>query len=101
MYCLSVNDAFTMYQWAKHLGIKHIKMLPDGNGDFTRAMSMLVNKENLGFGYRSWRYSMLVDDGRIVKLFSEPGKVDNCADDPFEVSDADTMLAYLRRQSDG
>jgi peroxiredoxin len=101
VYCLSVNDAFTMYQWAKHLGIKHVKMLPDGNGAFTRAMDMLVNKENLGFGYRSWRYSMLVDDGRIVKLFSEPGKVDNCADDPFEVSDADTMLAYLRQQSVG
>lgn len=98
VYCLSVNDAFTMFQWGKHLDIKHVKMLPDGNGDFTRAMGMLVKKENLGFGYRSWRYSMLVEDGRIVKIFSEPGKADNHPDDPFTVSDADTMLAYLKQK---
>ena len=95
VYCLSVNDAFTMFQWSKHLGIKHVKMLPDGNGDFTRAMGMLVKKENLGFGSRSWRYSMLVEDSQIVKLFSEPGKVDNCPEDPFTVSDVDTMLTFL------
>ncbi|WP_404360589.1 peroxiredoxin [Methylotuvimicrobium sp. KM1] len=96
VYCLSVNDAFTMFQWSKHLGIEHVKMLPDGNGDFTRLMGMLVKKENLGFGYRSWRYSMLVEDGKIVKLFSEPGFSDNCPDDPFSVSGAETMLDYLR-----
>ncbi|WP_341325637.1 peroxiredoxin [Methylotuvimicrobium sp. KM2] len=96
VYCLSVNDAFTMFQWSKHLGIEHVKMLPDGNGDFTRLMGMLVKKENLGFGYRSWRYSMLVEDGKIVKLFSEPGFSDNYPDDPFTVSDADTMLDYLK-----
>ncbi len=98
VYCLSVNDAFTMYQWARHLGIKHVKMLPDGNGDFTRGMDMLVKKENLGFGCRSWRYSMLVDDKKIIKLFCEDGKIDNCPDDPFSVSDADTMLDYLKHQ---
>lgn len=98
VYCLSVNDAFTMFQWGKHLGIKHVKMLPDGNADFTRAMGMLVKKENLGFGYRSWRYSMLIDDKTIVKIFSEPGKSDNCPDDPFTVSDADTILGYLKQQ---
>ena len=98
VYCLSVNDAFTMFQWSKHLGINNIKMLPDGNGDFTRGMGMLVKKENLGFGYRSWRYSMLVEDQKIIKLFSEPGQVDNCPDDPFTISDADTMLNYLHRQ---
>ncbi len=96
VYCLSVNDAFTMFQWGKHLGIKNVKMLPDGNGDFTRGMGMLVKKENLGFGYRSWRYAMLVDDGAIVKLFSEPGIADNHPEDPFTVSDAETMLAYLQ-----
>lgn len=96
VYCLSVNDAFTMFQWSKHLGIKNVKMLPDGNGDFTRGMGMLVKKENLGFGYRSWRYAMLVDDGAIVKLFSEPGIADNYPEDPFTVSDAETMLAYLQ-----
>ncbi len=97
IYCLSVNDAFTMFQWGKHLGIQHVKMLPDGNGDFTRGMGMLVKKENLGFGYRSWRYAMLVEDGRIVKLFSEPGQADNHPEDPFTISDADTMLAYLNQ----
>ncbi len=98
IYCLSVNDAFTMYQWVKHLGIEHVKMLPDGNGDFTRGMGMLVKKDNLGFGYRSWRYAMLVDDGEIVKLFSEPGKMDNCPDDPFSVCAADAMLDYLKNR---
>ena len=89
VYCLSVNDAFTMFQWSKHLGINKVKMLPDGNADFTRGMGMMVKKENLGFGYRSWRYSMLVEDQAIVKLFSEPGKSDNYSDDPFTVSDVD------------
>jgi peroxiredoxin len=98
VYCLSVNDAFTMFQWGKQLDIKHVKMLPDGNADFTRMMGMLVKKENLGFGYRSWRYSMLVENGQIIKLFSEPGQADNHPDDPFEVSDADTMLAYLKQR---
>ncbi|MDT8320289.1 MAG: peroxiredoxin [Xanthomonadales bacterium] len=96
IYCLSVNDAFTMFQWARHQGAEKVKMLPDGSGEFTRLMGMLVRKDNLGFGERSWRYSMLVDDGKIVKLFSEPGKCDNCPTDPFEVSDAETMLRYLR-----
>ncbi|QWF72242.1 peroxiredoxin [Methylomonas paludis] len=97
IYCLSVNDAFTMFQWGKHLGISHIKMLPDGNGDFSRGMGMLVKKENLGFGYRSWRYAMLVEDGKIIKLFSEPGKADNHPEDPFTISAADNMLAYLQQ----
>ena len=95
VYCLSVNDAFTMFQWSKHLGVSKVKMLPDGNADFTRLMGMLVKKENLGFGSRSWRYSMHVVDGEIKKLFGEPGLMDNCPDDPFEVSDVDTMLEYL------
>ena len=96
VYCLSVNDAFTMFQWGKNLGANNVKLLPDGNGDFTRQMDMLVKKENLGFGDRSWRYSMLVDDGNIKALFSEPGKVDNCPDDPFTCSDVDTMLNHLK-----
>ncbi len=98
VYCLSVNDAFTMYQWGKHLNIEKVKLLPDGNGDFTRLMGMLVNKTNLGFGDRSWRYSMLVKDGQIQQIFCEPGLEDNCASDPFEVSDVDTMLDYLANQ---
>jgi len=94
--CLSVNDAFVMFQWAKNLGAGRVRMLPDGNGEFTRKMGMLVKKENLGFGLRSWRYSMYVDDGVIQKMFIEDGFSDDCAEDPFEVSDANTMLEYLK-----
>lgn len=96
IYCLSVNDAFVMFQWGRHVGAKNIKLLPDGNGDFTKGMNMLVEKNNLGFGLRSWRYSMLVNDGNVEKVFSEEGFGDNVESDPFEVSDADTMLAYLQ-----
>lgn len=96
IYCLSVNDAFVMFQWSRQIGAKNVKMLPDGNGEFTRKMGMLVDKSNLGFGMRSWRYSMLVTDSKIEKLFSEAEYGDNCPIDPFEVSDADTMLAYLK-----
>ena len=99
VYCLAVNDAFVMFQWAKHLEIKNVKMLPDGSGDFTRMMGMLVKKENLGFGLRSWRYSMVVHDGEIEEMFVEPGFSDNCESDPFEVSGADTMLGYLKENS--
>ncbi len=94
--CLSVNDAFVMFQWGKHQGASKVFLLPDGNGDFSRQMGMLVQKDNLGFGMRSWRYSMVVNDGNIEKMFVEPGYEDNCPTDPFEVSDADTMLAYLK-----
>lgn len=97
IYCLSVNDAFTMFQWGKNLGVSNVKMLPDGNGDFTRGMGMLVKKENLGFGDRSWRYAMLVDNHKIVQVFEEAGKADNYGEDPFEVSDAETMLNYLKK----
>ncbi|MFV0277216.1 MAG: peroxiredoxin [Parahaliea sp.] len=94
--CLSVNDAFVMFQWSKQQGNKNIFLLPDGNGEFTRKMGMLVDKSNLGFGMRSWRYSMLVNNCTIEKMFIEPGLEDVCATDPFEVSDADTILAYLK-----
>ena len=94
--CVSVNDAFVMFQWGKQVGADKVFLLPDGNGEFTRKMGMLVEKSNLGFGDRSWRYSMLVNDGSIEKVFVEPGFDDNCPADPFEVSDADTMLAYLK-----
>ncbi len=94
--CVSVNDAFVMFQWGKQQGVKNIALLPDGNGEFTRKMGMLVEKTNLGFGSRSWRYSMVVNDMEIEKIFVEPDYGDNCPTDPFEVSDADTMLAYLK-----
>jgi peroxiredoxin len=94
--CVSVNDAFVMFQWGLKIGAKNVFLLPDGNGEFTRKMGMLVDKSNLGFGMRSWRYSMLVNDGNVEKIFVEPDFGDNCPIDPFEVSDADTMLAYLK-----
>lgn len=94
--CLSVNDAFVMSFWKKTLTLEKVFMLPDGNADFTRGMGMLVKKENLGFGERSWRYSMLVEDGIIKKMFVEPGFSDNFENDPFEISDAETMLNYLK-----
>ncbi|MEE4361179.1 MAG: peroxiredoxin [Pseudomonadales bacterium] len=99
IYCLSVNDAFVMFQWSKHIGAKNVKMLPDGNGEFSRKMGMLVNKENLGFGMRSWRYAMVVEDGVIKKMFVEPDFGDNCPTDPFEVSDADTVLAWMKGEA--
>lgn len=89
--CLSVNDAFVMSEWAKSQEAGNITMIPDGNGQFTEGMGMLVDKSDLGFGKRSWRYSMLVRDGVIEKMFIEPEK----EGDPFEVSDADTMLRYI------
>lgn len=94
--CISVNDAFVMYQWGLSQGAKNVFLLPDGNGEFSSGMGMLVDKSNLGFGKRSWRYSMYVVDGKIEKLFSEDGFVDNCPTDPFEVSGAETMLDYLK-----
>ena len=94
--CLSVNDAFVMFQWGKTQGAKNVFLLPDGNGEFSRKMGMLVDKSNLGFGMRSWRYSAFIDNGEVVKVFAEPGFSDNCPTDPFEVSDADTMLNWLK-----
>ena len=94
--CLSVNDAFVMYQWGLSQKADKVFLLPDGNGEFTRKMGMLVDKSNLGFGMRSWRYSMYVADGVIEKMFVEDSYSDNCPTDPFEVSDADTMLNYLK-----
>jgi peroxiredoxin len=99
VYCLSVNDPFTMFQWGKHQGAEKVKLLPDGSGHFSRGMDMLVDKDNVGFGHRSWRYSMLVEDGEIVKLFSEEGKQDNSPVDPFEVSDAGTMLNFAQSRN--
>lgn len=89
--CLAVNDAFVMNEWKSVQAADNITFLPDGNGEFSQAMGMLVDKPDLGFGKRSWRYSMLVKNGIIEKMFIEPDK----PGDPFEVSDADTMLAYI------
>ncbi len=89
--CVSVNDTFVMNEWQTELNAESVCFLPDGNGEFTDGMGMLVDKSDLGFGKRSWRYSMLVRDGVIEKMFIEP----EVEGDPYEVSDADTMLAYV------
>ncbi len=93
--CISVNDAFVMNEWKVGQDAENITVIPDGNGDFSEGMGMLVDKRNIGFGMRSWRYSMLVKDGIIQKVFIEPDK----EGDPFEVSDAETMLRYINPQA--
>ena len=94
--CLSVNDAFVMFQWGKHMGVEKVRLLPDGSGEFTRKMGMLVDKDNLGFGMRSWRYSAFINDCEVEQMFVEPGFADNAPSDPFEVSDAQSMLNWLK-----
>jgi len=100
VYCLSVNDAFVMNAWFKDVKAKNVKPIGDGEGVFTQGMGMLVNKPKQGFGMRSWRYSMLVDNGEVVKVFEEPGK-NNASDDddPFTVSDVDTMIKHLHENA--
>ena len=97
VYCVSVNDAFVMYQWGKHLGLKSIKLLPDGSGEFTRRMGMLIDKAHLGFGMRSWRYAMVVEDNVITHWFEEPGINDVGADeDPYGETAPEKLLEELK-----
>lgn len=93
--CMSVNDTFVMNEWAKFQEADNVTVIPDGNGEFTKGMGMLVDKSDLGFGQRSWRYSMLVKDGVIEKMFIEPEE----PGDPFKVSDAETMLRYINPEA--
>jgi peroxiredoxin len=95
IYCLSVNDAFVMNAWGKQQGLKAVKLIPDGAGEFTRKMGMLVCKDNLGFGMRSWRYAAIVDDGVVEAWFEEPGYADNCETDPYGESAPQNLLAKL------
>ncbi len=93
--CVSVNDTFVMNSWAEDQEANNLTMIPDGNGEFTDGMGLLVDKSDIGFGKRSWRYSMLVKNGVIEKMFIEA----DVEGDPFEVSDADTMLDYINPQA--
>ena len=96
VYCMSVNDAFVMNAWGNAQGIEKIKMIADGDGVFTRSMGMLVDKPFQKFGLRSWRYSAYIVNGEVEKIFIEPGfNNEGKDDDPFEVSDAETMITYL------
>lgn len=96
VYCMSVNDAFVMNKWGKDQGIEKIKLIPDGSGRFTRQMGMLVDKDNLGFGMRSWRYAMVVNDGVVEQWFEEPGRSDNCPEDPYGETSPEAVLKYLQ-----
>lgn len=96
VYCISVNDAFVMNKWAELQNLVHVKAIPDGNAEFTNAMGMGVNKSNLGFGWRSWRYAVIVDNGKIEKWFIEDGKVDNAGDDPYAATSPENILNYLK-----
>lgn len=95
IYCISVNDSFVMNSWAKAQNIKNVKVIPDGSGTFTRLMGMLVDKDNLGFGHRSWRYAMLVNNGQIEKMWVEPGLRDNCETDPYGETSPENILKNI------
>ena len=96
IYCISVNDGFVMNAWAKDQNIEKVTLIPDGNAYFTRGMGYLVNKSNLGFGDRSWRYAAVVDHGIIEKIFVEDGMTDNAENDPYEVSTPENVLEYVK-----
>ncbi len=95
IYCMSVNDSFVMNKWAQDQGLKNVKVIPDGSGEFTRKMGMLVDKDNLGFGMRSWRYAAIVNDGVVEAWFEEPGLMDNCPEDPYGVSSPENLMKHL------
>ncbi|SET76186.1 peroxiredoxin [Paracoccus homiensis] len=97
IYCMSVNDSFVMNQWAKAQGLQNVGVIPDGSGEFTDKVGMLVRKDNLGFGPRSWRYAAVVNDGVVEAFFEEPGRCDDCADDPYGESSPETVLAWLQQ----
>jgi len=96
VYCISVNDAFVMNAWAKSQQLQKVKVIPDGSGTFTSGMSMLVNKENLGFGTRSWRYAVVVNNGKIEKWFIEPGFGHNVDDDPYGETAPENIMKWLK-----
>jgi len=95
IYCLSVNDSFVMNAWFEGQGVENVRPLPDGNGEFTQLIGASVKKANLGFGIRSWRYAMVVNDGVIERMFAEAGYGDNIDTDPYEVSSPENVLANL------
>ncbi len=96
IYCISVNDAFVMNAWGKSQNLENVKLIPDGSGEFTRKMGMLVAKDNLGFGMRSWRYGAVINDGVVEKWFEEEGFSDNCGTDPYGVSSPQNILENIK-----
>ncbi len=100
IYCMSVNDSFVMNKWAQDQGLEKIKVIPDGSGEFTRKMGMLVDKHNLGFGMRSWRYAAIINDGVVEAWFEEPGLMDNCPEDPYGASSPESLMTHLERTAE-
>ena len=96
VYVISVNDTFVMRKWLLDQSVCHLKFIPDGNGAFTKALGMLVDKSNVGFGQRSWRYAAVVDDRRIEAWFEEPGRCDLATEDPYGETSPENVMAYLR-----
>jgi len=96
VYCISVNDSFVMNAWATDQKLENVKVIPDGNGQFTQEMGMLCQKRDKCFGQRSWRYAMIVNDGNIEQMFVEPGKIDDSAEDPYGESSPENVLKYLK-----
>ncbi len=101
IYCLSVNDAFVMNAWGKQQGLENVQLIPDGSGEFTRKMGMLVCKDNLGFGMRSWRYAAIINDGVVEAWYEEPGYSDNCETDPYGESSPQNILEKLVASVEG
>lgn len=99
IYCLSVNDSFVMNKWAQSQDLKNVKVIPDGSGEFTEGMGMLVRKDNLGFGARSWRYAAIVDDGEVIAWFEEPGRCDDCAEDPYGETAPERVMDWLEENT--
>ncbi|WP_159950667.1 peroxiredoxin [Rhizobium sp. 18065] len=96
IYCISVNDAFVMNAWGKSQGLENVKLIPDGSGEFTRKMGMLVRKDNVGFGLRSWRYAAIIANGVVEQWFEEEGYCDNCDSDPYGVSSPQNIMEKLK-----
>ncbi|WP_171231730.1 peroxiredoxin [Ruegeria sp. HKCCA4812] len=100
IYCMSVNDSFVMNKWAQDQELKNVKVIPDGSGEFTRKMGMLVDKDNVGFGMRSWRYAAIVNDGVVEAWFEEPGLMDNCPEDPYGMSSPENLMKHLKASAE-
>lgn len=99
IYCMSVNDSFVMNAWARNQELTNVKVIPDGSGVFTRQIGMLVDKDNLGFGARSWRYAAIINDSVVEAWFEEPGRADNHGEDPYGESAPENVLNWLRQSA--
>ena len=96
IYCVSVNDSYVMNKWVLDQGIKKVKVIPDGSGKLTKEMNMLVAKDDVGFGMRSWRYAALINDSKVEKIWEEEGKMDNCPDDPYAETNPTKILEDIK-----